>query len=140
MIRCGRPRPGGVAIGESVGTAVKVLATPKETLLSYGPQLSARHLAAEPDSADTSWAEGFPAAILFVDIVGFTPLTRLLEQRGQQGVEELSLLINDFWDPLIDLVSSYGGDVVKFLGDALLVIWPAVAEGLGVVTCRAAEC
>jgi len=117
-----------------------VLATPKETLLSYVPRVVARHLAAKPDSADTSWVEAFPAAMLFVDIVGFTALTRLLEQRGQQGVEELSLIMNDFWDPLIELVSAYGGDVVKFLGDALLVVWPGAQDDLGAVTCRAAEC
>jgi class 3 adenylate cyclase/tetratricopeptide (TPR) repeat protein len=116
------------------------LGTPLELLVSYLPEVVVRQLADDAHVDDTTWVKRFTATLLFVDVVGFTSLTRLLEQRGQQGVEDLSRLMNEFWDQLIELVSAHGGDVVKFSGDAVLVAWP-VQEGDGsAATLRAVRC
>lgn len=59
----------------------------------------------------------FYAALLFVDISGFTVLSQKLD------VDHLRLFINAYFKKLIDIVHKYGGDVVKFAGDALYIVW-----------------
>src|SRR5688500_10166100 len=51
--------------------------------------------------------------IVFADIAGFTPLTeRLMRSLGaRRGAEELTVLLDRVYDPLITLVHAYGGSV-----------------------------
>jgi class 3 adenylate cyclase len=63
------------------------------------------------------------AAILFVDMSGFTKLSRLLD------VESLSKIINSYFDLIVSEVILYGGDILKFAGDAFFAEW-RVAEDL----------
>lgn len=60
----------------------------------------------------------FHGAMLFVDISGFTALSLRLT------VEELKNHINDYFTKMLDIVDKHGGDVIKFAGDALYIIWP----------------
>ena len=64
-----------------------------------------------------------PATVLFADISGFTPLADKLSKL-QNGVAVLTNIINTLFDPFIDLVGAFGGDVIKFAGDALVVAFP----------------
>lgn len=86
-------------------------------------------------------ARRFPAAILFADVSGFTPLTEALAKKGPEGAEELTRLLNDYFSRMIALIEAEGGEVVKFSGDALTVVFPAEpeADGLGVATRRARQ-
>src|SRR5262245_21193180 len=118
-----------------------------ETLASYVPALVSHRLAADPTPIAAPVAEEFPAAALFADIAGFTALTERLAQRGPEGAEELTVVLNTYFGTLVDLINIHGGDVVKFAGDSLLALWPAAAEGAGdpaealaIVTQRAAQC
>lgn len=56
-------------------------------------------------------------ALLFIDISGFTVLSQKLD------VESLKNHINDYFSKIIEIVDRWGGDVVKFAGDALYVVW-----------------
>ncbi|MBE7555372.1 MAG: AAA family ATPase [Anaerolineales bacterium] len=99
-----------------------------ETLASYVPALITRRLAVNPTPIDSPTAETFPAAVLFADISGFTALTEHLAQKGPAGAEELTQHLNTYFGQLIDLITAYGGDIVKFAGDALIALWPAFNE------------
>jgi class 3 adenylate cyclase len=110
-----------------------------DTLASYLPALLRCQLAANPAHLNSPRVETFPAAFLFGDITGFTPLTVRLAQRGAEGVEELSILLNSYFDRLITIITSHGGDIIKFAGDAVLVVWPA-HKGLESAMLRAAQC
>lgn len=66
----------------------------------------------------------FPAAVVFADASGFTKLTESLAKQPN-GAEMIGDTINAFFGPVLDLVHKYGGDVIKFSGDALTIIWPA---------------
>lgn len=46
-----------------------------------------------------------------------------LSAYGRLGSEELTSAINSIFDPLLEIIFSYGGDVVKFGGDAVLVLF-----------------
>ena len=70
----------------------------------------------------------FTAAMLFIDISGFTPLSARLGRKGAVGIEMLSRVLNDYFSEQIALVTAHGGDIIKFAGDALMAMWE---ENLG---------
>eukprot|EP00929_Paragymnodinium_shiwhaense_P086411 TRINITY_DN4692_c0_g1_i3.p1 TRINITY_DN4692_c0_g1~~TRINITY_DN4692_c0_g1_i3.p1 ORF type:complete len:1802 (-),score=346.75 TRINITY_DN4692_c0_g1_i3:263-5668(-) len=65
----------------------------------------------------------FDAAVVFADASGFTALTERLAQQPH-GAEEIGECLNGFFGPLIEIVTSFGGDILKFSGDALTILWP----------------
>jgi predicted ATPase/class 3 adenylate cyclase len=77
------------------------------------------------------------AAVLFADVSGFTPLTEALGQRGSEGPEELTRLLNRYFGWMIAFIEAEGGEIVKFGGDALTVVFPATQDSVGVATRRA---
>ncbi len=77
--------------------------------------------------------------MLFADISGFTPLTEALAQRGAEGPEEMTHLLNAYFSRLIAAIEAEGGEVVKFSGDALTALFPATAEPAGHAARRAVQ-
>lgn len=62
-------------------------------------------------------------SMLSADISGFTKLSERLAGLGNEGAEELTDLINECFDGMIDVAADQGGDVLKFGGDALLLLF-----------------
>jgi class 3 adenylate cyclase/predicted ATPase len=117
------------------------MATLHEIYASYVPALIARRAAADPAHFERSTAEVFEAAVLFADISGFTALTERLAVRGAAGAEDLTRLLNAYLGQLVATVIERGGDIVKFAGDAVLVLWPVKEpETLSAAVARAASC
>jgi len=118
-----------------------------ETLASYVSTSIRRRLMADPRPIGAPTTEQFPAAVLFADISGFTALTEYLAQRGPAGAEELTQHLNTYFGQLIQIITSHGGDVVKFAGDALIALFPTLDKDglpqpahLPLVTRYAAQC
>ncbi len=63
------------------------------------------------------------ASLVSVDLSGFTALSERLAARGRAGAEELILLIGAAYEGLIRIAELRGGDVLKFRGDALLILF-----------------
>ena len=63
-------------------------------------------------------------AVLWADISGFTALGEKLNKNSLRGAEELAQKINEFMAKMITLIESYGGDIIKFVGDAMICMWP----------------
>ena len=61
------------------------------------------------------------AALLFVDVSGYTALTERLSTLGRVGSETLTDIVNRCFERLIDDVIAGGGHVLRFGGDALFV-------------------
>ncbi|KAJ3075350.1 hypothetical protein HDU98_008434 [Podochytrium sp. JEL0797] len=75
---------------------------------------------------DQPFDEETVGAVALIDISGFTALTStLLAQQGRRSSEEMTQAVSKFMSKIIDIISYYGGDVIKFLGDALLVVFEA---------------
>ena len=70
------------------------------------------------------FAGEFNAASLFVDIAGFTPLTETLAQFHRDGAETLTSILNHTFGPHVHEVSSRGGIIPLFAGDAFVAIFP----------------
>ncbi len=62
--------------------------------------------------------ETIDAGIVFCDVRGFTAMS---EQLGAEGVVQV---MNDVFQLIEEEVSERGGEILKFIGDALLVIFP----------------
>ncbi|KAF7728389.1 hypothetical protein EC973_006197 [Apophysomyces ossiformis] len=56
-----------------------------------------------------------------VDVVGFSKLTTMAKEKGESGAEAIALEIGAYMGECIQIIEYFGGDVVKFLGDAVLV-------------------
>ena len=117
-----------------------MIGDPFEGVASFVPARVARQLSANPGQSEGPRADRFTGTVLLADISGFTGLTESLARRGEVGVEDLTRCLNVYFGRLIDLIVEYGGDIVKFAGDALLAVWPADGADLGTSTCRAAQC
>ena len=68
------------------------------------------------DTPRSLYSEIFPAAIIFLDISGFTMLTARLAQVGDAGPETVSKHVNGYFEPLINTAAAYGGEFVKSAG------------------------
>ncbi|KAJ3408766.1 hypothetical protein HDV05_004760 [Chytridiales sp. JEL 0842] len=60
-------------------------------------------------------------AVVMIDISGYSQLTSELFVMGKLASEIITKLVNNYLNKLITIISKYQGDIVKFLGDALLV-------------------
>ena len=56
-------------------------------------------------------------SVLFADLVGFTSLS---EQRDAEDVREL---LSRYFDTARTVVGRYGGNIEKFIGDAVMAVW-----------------
>jgi class 3 adenylate cyclase len=43
---------------------------------------------------------------------------------GPRGCEELSFCMNRYMESIVKYLGKYGGDIIKFVGDAMIVVWP----------------
>lgn len=59
----------------------------------------------------------YDAALLFIDISGFSALSSALD------AESLGIIINGYFDLIVNECEEYRGDVLKFAGDAIFVEW-----------------
>jgi hypothetical protein len=110
-----------------------------KTLSAYVPPAVARFSFKDPDWQPGGTWRYFFAASTFADISGFTPLAEKLAVNDARGVEELTVILNRVFEALISAAELHGGRVVKFGGDALSIVWPAIEDELAAATGRAIE-
>jgi class 3 adenylate cyclase/tetratricopeptide (TPR) repeat protein len=74
------------------------------------------------DEPDHRWrvVEG---TMVFADISGFTALSEKLATRGRIGTEELVETLSRVFAGMLDITANRGGQLLKFGGDALLVLF-----------------
>lgn len=65
----------------------------------------------------------FDGVCLLADISGFTRLSGQYCSGGRDGIDELQQATNGYLGELVKTVYSYGGDVLKFAGDALVCVF-----------------
>ena len=105
---------------------------------SFLPDPVARDIAAHPTERPVGRQQRFEAVTLFADVSGFTPMSEALGKVGRRGTEELTSVLNSYFDPTINLIASYGGFVGKFAGDALTVLFPYRPSSAAPVAARRA--
>ncbi|MFL5673647.1 MAG: adenylate/guanylate cyclase domain-containing protein [Chloroflexota bacterium] len=99
---CGASNAPGVKFCGECGTALRV---------TTGPGAAG--------ARDTPVAERRLVSIVFADLVGFTALS---ESRDAETVREL---LDRYFATATEIITSYGGTVEKFIGDAVMAVWGA---------------
>ena len=89
---------------------------------AYVPQFVIEWLEAGGDAPEPQ-ARTVEGTLVFADISGFTPLSERLARKGRIGSEELTDILNRIFGELLDVASGYGGDLLKYGGDALLLFF-----------------
>ena len=103
-----------------------------DSLSSFIPSICKRYLAQDFDSenfTEPPLGQEFHTTVLFADVSGFTKLSEMLSKKGIVGSEELGFYLNRYLERLIKVIAKSGGDVFKFAGDAMLVLWPPDWDG-----------
>jgi len=103
-----------------------------ERLAPFVPRLALEWLDRSPGAVHRR-LEG---TLLFVDVSGFTALTERLAARGKVGAEEITDVIGAVFGELLGIATSYGADLLKWGGDAVLLFFPEPASAPR--ACRAA--
>lgn len=97
-----------------------------QSLLGYLPAMVIKKII--DDTKDLSknlpYHYNITTVSLFADISGFTKLSESFAKLGRIGPEFLAFSLNRYMEKLINIIGKNGGDIFKFAGDALLVIWP----------------
>ena len=97
----------------TVTTAETGLLTP------HMPRLVLRWLNEEPERT----ARSIDGTVVFVDISGFTALSERLARNGRVGAEEITEILGQLFTRLLAVAYGNGGMLIKFGGDALLLLF-----------------
>ena len=110
------------------------------SLLGYLPAILIKKILEQKQSEKKNPPINMPikTVSLFADISGFTKLSESFSKKGRKGSEFLAFCLNRYMELLINIIGKNGGDIIKFAGDALLVIWPQEKGSDEVNSCRRA--
>ena len=67
--------------------------------------------------------QAIQGSMVFVDISGFTAMSERLAKNGRVGAEELTAVIGTTFSELLSAAYAYGASLLKFGGDALLLLF-----------------
>lgn len=67
------------------------------------------------------------AALLFVDLSGYSRITSAIAYRGAHAISDT---VNAYLERILSVIHDNGGDVVKFAGDAIIVVWEGSLQEL----------
>ncbi len=83
------------------------------------------HPAAASNGGSPPVAERRVCSVLFVDLVGFTPLSESMDPEDVRGV------LSRYFESASTVIARYGGVIEKFIGDAVMAVWgtPVAFEG-----------
>ncbi|HZC35512.1 MAG TPA: adenylate/guanylate cyclase domain-containing protein, partial [Chthoniobacterales bacterium] len=110
-----------------------------ESLASYVSNRVLGHCAVVSHEQLAPAQENFDGATMFCDISGFTDLTQRLVDKGPEGLEELTGILNSYFRNLFSLVHQHGGDTLKVAGDGILAVWERLESPADAIR-RAAQC
>ena len=127
-----RPVPNGSLRREAAGLSA--------AWRSFVPDYVVRMLLSHPGRTPVANTERTDAVVLVIDVVGFTPMSEALTRSGPYGTEELTGILNGWFDTTADLVSRYGGSVAEFAGDALTAVFWCDSGTRRLTERRAVQC
>jgi class 3 adenylate cyclase/tetratricopeptide (TPR) repeat protein len=102
-------------------------------LAPYASRIALRWLREWPEAKHRT----IDGTLVFADVSGFTPLTERLARRGKVGAEELTDVLNNVFGTLGAVTDGHGGDLLKFGGDAMLLLFDGPAHVERAAACAA---
>jgi adenylate cyclase len=135
-------RPGGFSEAElelfrstlpalSLALSPRIVSYAMHALLGayLGPKTAERVLAGQVQRGDV---EEIDAVVWFSDLRGFTPMTAGASPR------DLIAWLNEYFAAVARGIGKHDGEILKFIGDAILAVWPVAVSRSPEATCRAA--
>ncbi|KAI8837542.1 hypothetical protein BC829DRAFT_44966 [Chytridium lagenaria] len=80
------------------------------------------------------------AAVVMIDISEYSKTTSKLAALGKIGSELITIAVCDYMTHIIEVVCHFGGDIVKFLGDAIIVAFRPEDGDNSIALDRAIKC
>lgn len=71
----------------------------------------------------SSLHQAIDGTLVFADVSGFTALSEKLAQKGKVGAEDMSDIISGLFTDLLGVAGEWGGEMLKFGGDAMLLFF-----------------
>jgi class 3 adenylate cyclase/tetratricopeptide (TPR) repeat protein len=105
--------------------AAGVSAPGSADLVSFVPRLTLEWLRTSPER---HWLE-LEGTLAFIDISGFTAMSEKLSSLGRAGAEEVTDVMNATFSALLQVAYEQGGGLLKFAGDALLLLYDGDDHG-----------
>src|SRR3954454_7970238 len=105
-------------------------ARPTRSLLPFLPRVTIEWAQADGQAA---W-QLIDGSLLFVDISGFTKMSERLARHGKLGAEEVTEAVETCFGGLLALAYSAGGSLLKFGGDALLILFTGARHEMRAAT------
>ena len=89
-----------------------------------------KHFLKEKTGTESSlpYIQDMETVVLFADISGFTNISEACAALGIRGNEELAFCINKYMEAMVKHLAKFGGDIIKFVGDAMIVMWPKAGD------------
>jgi class 3 adenylate cyclase len=113
-----------------------------QNLASYVPNVISRRLQQDVlknENEKLPIRQAVQCICLFADVSGFTALSeKLQEEHGATAPQYLAKYLNSYVQQLVRLYAKAGGDVLKFAGDAQIVLFPIGDTDDPIVTTRRA--
>ncbi len=98
------------------------LAALRRVIATYLPRYLVARLVADPTPGQVTG--GFrDGAVMFADVSGFTAMSEKLSALGKEGAEEITGIVNGYFETMLRISAKYGGDLLKFGGDAVLLFF-----------------
>lgn len=99
-----------------------------EGITSHLPYLVNANVARQPVRGQP-FGEFVSGTLLFADVSGFTAMSEKLSQIGREGAEEVTGIVNRYFSRMLNILDDYGGQCMRFGGDALLGFFAEPPEG-----------
>jgi adenylate cyclase len=104
-----------------IGEILALARTATNLLNTYvGRNAGEQILAGQVQRGDTTL---IPAVIFFSDLRGFTSMSTTMEPG------EIIAVLNDLFECQVPALEKHGGEVLKFIGDGMLALFPFAADG-----------
>ncbi|MBB4693958.1 tetratricopeptide repeat protein [Paractinoplanes abujensis] len=110
------------------------------TWRSYLPEHVLRILLTTDNVSIPPVTQRAEAVILYADVVGFTAMAESFSGSGSYGTEQLTRIINRWFEVTADAIAASGGSVVDFAGDALVGMFEYTPATAAAVARRAIHC
>ena len=107
------------------------------TLASYVPSIIVKHCL-EDQTEKLPNTQTYVTVCVFCDVSGFTKLSEAMALSGR-GAEGLKKHLNSYFAQMNKIISGGGGDIIKFAGDAMIVLWPDSEDSMEIRCQRAAQ-
>ena len=105
----------------------------RNTIKAFVPDILMIHTLEERLHAEagnlTPFSIFFDGVCLLADISGFTSLSSAFCAEGLNGLDQLQQATSGYLGQLVKIIYAYGGDVMKFAGDALVCVFRSGSHG-----------